>query len=114
MHSSQSPKFWRIRAVSADEKIRRNRRFSLKKLSQPPTYSRHPFQELNMKKDEYRSFYQKGGHSFTLHFEPPLSTQAEQAAVAESRTYKEVFRRAIEEYLRNHHPGLLGREAQDA
>jgi hypothetical protein len=67
-----------------------------------------------MKRTDYRRFYREGGRSFTLHFSPPLSTQAEQAALAESRTYKEVFRRAIEEYLRNHHPGLLGKEAHDA
>jgi hypothetical protein len=67
-----------------------------------------------MKKEDYRSFYQKGGHSFTLHFAPPLSIQAEQAALAESRTYKEVFRRAIEEYLLNHHPDILGREGHNA
>jgi hypothetical protein len=67
-----------------------------------------------MKKKDYQRFYEEGGHSFTLHFSPPLSTQAEQAAAAESRTYKEVFRRAIEEYLCNHHPSILGKEAHDA
>jgi hypothetical protein len=67
-----------------------------------------------MKKKDYRRFFREGGRTFTLHFSPPLSTQAEQAAVAESRTYKEVFRRAIEEYLLHHHAGLLGREAHDA
>jgi hypothetical protein len=67
-----------------------------------------------MKRTVYRRFFRAGGRTFTLHFTPPLSTQAEQAAAAESRTYKEVFRRAIEEYLRNHHPSILGKEAHDA
>ena len=67
-----------------------------------------------MKRKDYRRFFREGGRTFTLHIAPPLSTQAEQAAAAESRTYKEVFRRAIEEYLLNHHPSILGREAHDA
>ena len=67
-----------------------------------------------MKRTDYQRFFRAGGRTFTLHCAPPLSTQAEQAADAESRTYKEVFRRAIEEYIRNHHPTLLGKEAHDA
>lgn len=66
-----------------------------------------------MNRKDYRRFFREGGRTFTLHLAPPLSTQAEQAAEAESRTYKEVFRRAIEEYLRNHHPRLLGEEAHN-
>jgi hypothetical protein len=74
------------------------------------------FQELNMKRKDYRRFFREGGRTFTLHFAAPLSTYAEQAAAVEARTYKEVFRRALEEYLRNHHPGLLqlGEEVRDA
>ena len=67
-----------------------------------------------MKRKEYRRFSREGGRTFTLHISPPLSSQTEQAAAAEARTYKEVIRRAIEEYLGNHHPGLLGKEAHDA
>jgi hypothetical protein len=68
----------------------------------------NPFQELKMNQPDYRSFLRHGGRTFTLHFAAPLSTYVEQAAAAEARTYKEVFRRALEEYLRKHHPGLLG------
>jgi hypothetical protein len=60
-----------------------------------------------MNQEEYSTFLRDGGRTFTLHFPAPLSTYAERAAVAEARTYKEVFRRAMEEYLRNHHPGLI-------
>lgn len=70
-----------------------------------------------MNKKEYRRFLRDGGRTFNLHFEAPLSTYAEQASQVEARTYKEVFRRALEEYLRNHHPGLLqssGEEAHNA
>jgi hypothetical protein len=67
-----------------------------------------------MRRKQYRQFSREGGRTFTLHISPPLSTQTEQAAAAESRTYKEVIRRAIEEYVCNHHPGLLGKEANDA
>jgi hypothetical protein len=68
-----------------------------------------------MNRKEYRCFLRAGGRTFTLHFAAPLSTYAEQAAEVEARTYKEVFRRALEEYLRNHHPGLLqpGEEARN-
>ena len=67
-----------------------------------------------MKRKDYRNFLREGGRTFTLHISAPLSSYAEQAAEAESRTYKEVFRRAIEEYLRNHHPDLLGEEDHHA
>jgi hypothetical protein len=68
-----------------------------------------------MNRNDYRSFLRDGGRTFTLHFAAPLSTYAEQAAEVEARTYKEVFRRALEEYLRNHHPNLLqlGEEARN-
>ena len=68
-----------------------------------------------MNRKEYRSFLRDGGRTFTLHFAAPLSTYAERAAELEARTYKEVFRRALEEYLRNHHPGLFqsGEEARN-
>jgi hypothetical protein len=77
-------------------------------------HSDKAFLEFNMNRDEYRSFLRDGGRTFTLHFPAPLSSLAEQAAEAEARTFKEVFRRAIEEYLLNHHPGLFGEEASDA
>jgi hypothetical protein len=67
-----------------------------------------------MNREEYRSFLRDGGRTFTLHFSAPVSSLAEQAAEAEARTYKEVFRRAIEEYLLNHHPGLFGKEDKNA
>lgn len=60
-----------------------------------------------MNQKEYRSFLRNGGRTFTLYFAAPLSTYAEQVAAIEARTYKEVFRRALEEYLRNHHPSLF-------
>jgi len=68
-----------------------------------------------MNRKDYRSFLRDGGRTFTLHFAAPLSTYVEQAAEVEARTYKEVFRRALEDYLRNHHPGLLriGEEARN-
>ena len=69
-----------------------------------------------MNREHYHRFVREGGRTFTLHFSPPLSTYADRAAEAEARTYKEVFRRAIEEYLHNHHPGLFqsGEEVHDA
>ena len=64
-----------------------------------------------MTSKDYRDFLRDGGRTFTLHFSAPFSTFAEKAAEAEARTYKEVFRRAIEEYIHNHHPNLCrGRE----
>ncbi len=69
-----------------------------------------------MNQKEYRNFLRSGGRTFTLHFAAPLSIYAEQAAAVEARTFKEVFRRALEEYLRNHHPVLFqsGEEASNA
>jgi hypothetical protein len=67
-----------------------------------------------MKRRQYRQFSREGGSTFTLQISPPLSIQTEQAAAAESRSYKEVSRRAIEEYVSSHQPGLLRKVAHDA
>jgi hypothetical protein len=59
-----------------------------------------------MNKEDYQKFVQEGGRTFSLYFEAPLGLFAQQAAEREGRSYKEVFRRAIEEYLRKHHEEL--------
>lgn len=82
-------------------------KFFLKKVEAANYIQQNPIQELKMRQEQYRSFLRDGGRTFTLHFAAPLSIYAEQAAEVEARTYKEVFRRALEEYLRNHHPSLF-------
>ena len=89
----------------------------LKKKKQHTTYMKDTFQELKMNRKEYDKFVRDGGRTFTLYLSHPLSLQTDRAAQAESRTYKELFRRAMEEYINTHHPDLLlqtGTEAHDA
>jgi hypothetical protein len=69
-----------------------------------------------MTRKDYRDFLRDGGRTFTLHFAAPFSTYAERAAELERRSYKEVFRRAIEEYIDKHHPNVVstGKEVPNA
>ena len=68
-----------------------------------------------MNRKEYDKFVRDGGRTFTLYLSHPLSLYTDRAAQAESRTYKELFRRAMEEYIQNHHPDVLrtGEEANN-
>lgn len=68
-----------------------------------------------MSRHSHDEFIRNGGRIYNIHFSPPLATSIDRAAAEEARTYKEIFRRAIEAYLHKNHPDLqTGREGHNA
>ncbi len=63
-----------------------------------------------MRKEQHNQFVRDGGRTYNIHFSPPLSTLIDQAVTVERRTYKEVFRCAMEAYLHNYHSKLLAKK----
>lgn len=57
-----------------------------------------------MRQEEHERFTRDGGRAYNICFSPPLSTFVDQAVKVERRSYREVFRHAMEIYLRDRYP----------